>query len=336
MSSTPLPKVAAVVVNYNGLEVTLDAVASLRRMDYPRFDLVVLDNASSDDSVEELARAHPDLQQIRLTENHGSSAGYAAAFRWAFERDYDCVLLLNNDIEVESDLLTEMVRTLQSDPRNGCAGPKCYFHGGGKRLWSAGGVLRFRESITTERGYGEIDHGQYDEPAVVDYINGCAILITRQAAERAGGWDPLYFICVDDADFCTRIKAQGLRCVYAPRAVLHHRVAWTTGGYSTPRNFQFGRSSAIYARRYGTHWQQLRFVAFSWAAVVVGYARELRRGNQAAALAKWKGLRAGWRLRLPRAPRIDELPRAADYIPVVDDPGGRNTSPAPSSGGLGS
>src|SRR4051812_45485363 len=100
-----LPRVAAVIVNYNGKEITLQAVESLRRMTYPHFDLVVLDNASTDGSPAAIVAAHPDLRQVRVEVNRGSASGYAAGFRWAFENGYDYVLLLNNDIEVEPEML---------------------------------------------------------------------------------------------------------------------------------------------------------------------------------------------------------------------------------------
>ncbi|HVR98794.1 MAG TPA: glycosyltransferase family 2 protein [Thermoanaerobaculia bacterium] len=299
-----LPRIAAVVVNYNGKEITLQALASLRGMTYPAFDLVHLDNASTDGSYEAVATAFPDVRQVRIEVNQGSSSGYAAGFQWAFANGYDYVLLLNNDIEVKPDMLTEMVRVAESNPAVGCVGPKCYFHGDRRRLWSAGGILRFRESITTERGYGEIDNGQYDRDAEVDYINGCAILIRRTAAEAAGGWDPVFFICVDDADFCTRVKRQGFRCVYAHRAVLYHMVAYTTGGYSPGRNFQFGKSSTIYVRRYARPWQWASFLAFSAAAFAVAYVRELRRGNQQAAVAKIQGIREGLKGKIPPPPTL--------------------------------
>ena len=300
-----LPRVAAVVVNYNGRAITLQAVASLRRMTYSNFDLLVLDNASTDGSPEAIAEAHPDLRQIRVEVNRGSSSGYATGFRWAFENGYDYVLLLNNDIEVEPDMLSELVRAAESDARIGCVGPKCYFHGDRRRLWSAGGILRFRESITKERGYGEIDRGQYDRDEVVDYINGCAILIRRAAAEAAGLWDEIFYICVDDADFCTRIKRHGFRCVYAHRAVLYHMVAFTTGGYSPGRNFQFGRSGAIYVRRYANARQWLTWLGFSAAAFPVAWLRELRRGNQAAAVAKLRGMWAGLKAEIPPPPSLE-------------------------------
>lgn len=311
------PKIAAVVVNYNGKEVTLQAVASLRRMTYPNFDLVVLDNASTDGSMEALNHAYPDLLQVRVEVNEGASGGYASAFRWAMERDYDYVLLLNNDIEVEPDMLSRLVDVAESDSRIGCVGPKCYFHGDRQRLWSAGGILQFRESVTRERGYGEIDRGQYDQDEEVDYVNGCAILIRRAAAEAAGLWDALFYIRVDDADFCTRIKRHGFRCMYAHRAVLYHMVAYTTGGYTSGRNFQFGRSAAIYVRRYAKPWQWLSFFAFTGAAFIVAWLRELRRGNQAAAVAKLKGVREGLRMDLPPPPAFpgSQVPPALSNEP---------------------
>jgi GT2 family glycosyltransferase len=292
--------VAAVVISYNGRDITLRALESLRRMDYPAYDLVVLDNASTDGSAAAIAAEFPAVRQVRVEVNRGSSGGYHAALQWAFVNGYEYALLLNNDIEVEPDLLSELVRVASSDPRIGCVGPKCMFDAERQRIWSAGGILRFRHSITRERGYGEHDRGQFEADAEVDYVNGCAILVRRAAVEAAGGWDPVFRICVDDADFCTRIKRRGFRCIYAHRAVLYHMVSFTTGGYKPDRNFQLGRSGAIYVRRYANPWQWATFFAFTLAALPIAWLRELPRRNQAAATAKLRGVLAG--LREPMTP----------------------------------
>lgn len=291
-------------MSYEGKGVVLQALASLSAMSYPAFDLILVDNASSDGTGDAVAGAYPSVEQIRLEENRGSSGGYAAGFRHAWKEGYDYVLLLNNDIEVEPDMLDQLVAVAENDPSVGCVGPKCRFFSERDRLWSAGGILRFRESVTRERGYGEIDRGQYDSDEEVDYVNGCAILVRREALEAAGQWDPIFFICVDDADFCTRVKAEGFRCVYAHRAVLYHMVAYSTGGYRPGRNFQLGRSSAIYARRHGTPFQLARFLAFSLAAFPVAFLRELPRRNQAAAWAKLRGIWAGLREEISPPPRL--------------------------------
>lgn len=297
------PRVAAVVVSYNGREVVRQAVASLRRMTYPAFDLVVVDNGSTDGTREALRAEFPGLEVLRVEENRGSAAGYHFGFNWAFARAYDYVLLLNNDLEVEPNLLDELVRAAECDPTIGCVGPKCYYHADRRRLWSAGGILRFREAITRERGMNQIDLGQFDEDAEVDYVNGCAILVRRAAAEATGAWDPLFFICVDDADFCTRARRAGFRSVYAHRAVLYHMVALTTGPYTAPRNYQWGRSTAIYVRRYANRWNWLTFLAWTALAIPAALAREALRGNARAVVAKLRGLWAGLRLKLPLPPR---------------------------------
>jgi GT2 family glycosyltransferase len=301
------PRVAAVVLNYNGLEVTRQAVASLRAMTYGDCELVVLDNGSTDGSFEALAREFPGLRQERIEVNRGASAGYSHGMRWAMERGFDYVLLLNNDIEVEPSLLAELVAVAESAADLGCVGPKCYFHAERRRLWSAGGLLRYRESVTHERGHGEIDHGQFDRDEEVPYVNGCAILVRRSAIAAAGLWDPIFHICVDDADFCTRVKLAGLRCAYAHRAVLYHRVAYTTGGRTERRNFAYGRSSAIYARRYGSAGQRLRFRFFLAASALFGLVREPLRGRSPrVALAKWRGAREGFRCELPEPPKFED------------------------------
>jgi GT2 family glycosyltransferase len=308
--SLPAPRVACVVVTYNGRELVLQALASLRRMSYARFDLFAVDNGSTDGSEAAIRAAFPEVGVWRRQDNRGSASGYAHGLERAIAQGYDYVLLLNNDIEVRPDLLDHLVRVAESDGAIGCVGPKCYYFSDRERLWSAGGILRFRESVTRERGTQELDRGQYDRDEEVPYINGCAILIRTSAALAVGNWDPLYFVCVDDADFCTRLRRAGFRCFFAHRAVLYHMVAVSTGGYTAARNFELGRSSALYVRRYARPGQFAAFLLFSALALPWAWLRELRRGNQAAATAKWRGLRAGLSAPLPAPPGFAALPIA--------------------------
>jgi GT2 family glycosyltransferase len=294
--------VAAVVVHFNGEDVSRLALASLSRVATPGVEWVLLDNGSTDGSGERLRAAFPSWTHVRVEPNAGASAGYAHALAWAVERGFDYALLLNNDLEVDAGFLDEMLAVAARDPRIGCVGPKTYYHGDRPYLWSAGGRLRYREAVTVERGMGQRDRGQFDRDEEVGYVNGAAILVRREAALAAGNWDPFYFICVDDADFCTRVRRAGFTCWYAHRAIVDHMVSRTTGGYTAGRNFRLGRSTAIYVRRYASATQKLSF--FFWASVAAFAAalRELPRGNVAAVVAKLRGIRAGLREPLPSAP----------------------------------
>jgi hypothetical protein len=292
------PRVAVVVLNYNGKDVTLKTLASLVELRYPAYDVIVVDNGSTDGSYAAVAAAFPALTQLRVEENRGISHGLNHGLRHALEHGYDHVLACNNDVEADPALLDELVRAIESDPSIGCVGPKTYYYADRERLWSAGGVLRFKESVTRERGMGEIDRGQYDRDGEVDYVNGCAILMRRSALVAAGLWDPAYYLGVEDADWCVRARRQGFRCRYAHRARLWHMVSHSIGVYKPGRTFHTGRSTAIFLRKYARPWQWLSFALFYAASVPVAFLRELPRGNQAAAITKLKGVWEGLRVPL--------------------------------------
>lgn len=307
----PSPSVACIVLNYNGRELTLDTVESLLAMDYPDFRVVVVDNGSTDGSHDAVRQAHPGVTALRVEVNRGIAHGLNAGIRWALEGAFDYLLLLNNDIEVDTSMLTELVRVAESDPAIGCVGPKTYYWADRQRLWSAGGLIRFRESVTRERGMGELDRGQYERDQEVPYVNGCAMLVRRRAQQETGLWDPVYHVGIEDADWCMRMKRLGYRSYYAHRALLWHRVSPTLGGYKPGRTFQTGRGSALFVRRFASPWQRLTFFLFLGLAIPAAFLRELPRGNQAAAVAKLQGVLKGWREELPPPPGPVTGPAAA-------------------------
>lgn len=303
------PRVACLVLNYNGREITLEAIASLLEMTYPSFDVIHIDNGSSDRSFEAVAEAFPDVIQVQVAENKGPTHGLNRGLLAGLAGDYDYLLSLNNDIEVDPEMLTELVRLAESDPSIGCVGPKTFYYWDRQRLWSVGGIIRFKESVTRERGMGEIDRGQYERDEEVDYLNGCAMLMRRSAVEQVGVWDPIFNLAVEDADWCMRIKQAGFRCMYAHKAVLWHMVSHTAGSYKAGRTFFTGRANAIFVRRYGGPLQWLTFVLFTAAALPIAFLRELPKRNHGAAFAKLKGVLAGLRVPMtepPAAPGVSD------------------------------
>jgi GT2 family glycosyltransferase len=303
--STAGPRVAAIVLNYNGRKITLEAIGSLRRMDYPNFDILHVDNGSSDGSTEAVAEAYPEVRTVGVEKNIGPAGGLNLGMRAALDGGYDYLLFLNNDIEAAPEMLTELVRVAESSPEIACVGPKTYYYWDRERIWSAGGVLRFRESATRERGMGELDRGQYDDVEEVDYINGCAMLIRRGPLEQIGYWDPQFQLAGEDADLCMRLKSRGYRCFYTPEAILWHMVSHTAGSYVAKRTFGSGRSTALFVRRYGRLRDWLSFFLFMGMALPLAFVRELLRGNQGAVWAKAKGVVAGLREPLAPPPGID-------------------------------
>lgn len=302
----PAP-VAAIVLNYNGKDVTLQALESLTAMNYLAYELVVVDNGSTDGSKEAIEAAYPEITVLRTEVNLGPTGACNLGVAWALERDFKYFLILNNDIEVDPSMLCHLVEVAESEESIGIVGPKAYYFWERERIWSAGGRIRFREAITRERGDGEIDRGQYDRDEEVDYINGCAMLVDRRVMEEVGPWDPLFHLAVEDADFCTRAKKQGYRCFFAHRARLWHMVSWAVGHYTPGRTFNTGRATALYVRRYARWWQWATSLFFMALSLPLAFLRELRRGNQRAVVAKARGFWVGFRTPMPSPPSLDDL-----------------------------
>lgn len=311
MSAPAPPRVAAVVLDYNGREVTLQALRSLTALDYPACDLVVVDNGSTDGSREAIAAAFPRVTVLRSERNLGPAGGANLGLRWGLERGHDYLLVLNNDIEVAADFLTELVAAAEREPGAGVVGPKALYYWQRDTIWSAGGRLRFGEAVTRERGMNEVDRGQWDRDGEVEYVNGCAMLVRRQVFLDVGLWDPAYQLCFEDADFCLRARRAGWRCHYAHRARLFHMVSTATGGYVPAKTFHSARSTALFVRRFGNAAQRLRARLLIALALPAAFVREAARGNQAAVWAKLRGYREGFRAPLPAPPRwTDEAARA--------------------------
>jgi GT2 family glycosyltransferase len=300
------PRVLGIVLNYNGRDLTRQTVASLLGMADPRLDLMVVDNGSTDGSFAAIAAEFPGVRQLRTESNLGISGGLNLGIRVGLAEGHDFFMLMNNDLEVAADLLEELLAAAARQPRWGCLGPKCYhYFGDRRRIWSAGGRLRWREAVTRERGSGELDRGQFDRDREVDYVNGCCILIRRQAMLATGLWDPVYHVSVEDADWCVRMKARGYACGFAHRARLWHMVSPTTGGYVASRTFRTARSTAIFVRRHAGFAGWVSYLFWTALALAAAFARELPRRNAAAVAAKLRGALAGLREPLPEPPAPD-------------------------------
>lgn len=304
---------AVVLLNWNGADDTLATLQSLARArppagGFPR--LLLVDNGSTDDSVERFREAleTPDLRAFELIEtgeNLGFAGGNLVGIRRALEDPkIGWVLLLNTDVEVDPGFLPPLLEACR-DPRVGAAGPKIFYADPADRLWAAGGRLRLRETVTEEWGRGEPDGPRWSRPRDVTYLTTCCLLIPRDALARVGAPDPLFFLNVDDADWCRRALDAGYRLRYEPASVLWHKVAASTGGGYTPfKTFHTGRSNALYVRRHHGAWGVLAFSLWNLVALLAAAVRELPRGNLKAVWGKARGVWRGLRDPLTGPPRL--------------------------------
>ncbi|MDX1382749.1 MAG: glycosyltransferase family 2 protein [Thermoanaerobaculia bacterium] len=295
---------AVVIVNWNGLADTLEVLDELDKLEGPKLHRVVVDNGSTDDSAAVLRRRE-DVHLVETGENLGFAGGNVAGIRWAAQHlAFDWVLLLNNDVALDPNLLPPLLAACR-DPAVGAAGPKIYYHEQPDVIWAAGGRLRLRETVTGELGKGRRDDPRFDEARDVSYLTTCCILIPRDALERVGLLDPLFFIGVEDADWCRRALDAGYRIRYEPASRLWHKVAVSTGGGYTPfKTFHTGRSNTLYVRRHHGVAGLAVYLLWVGLAFLAALVRELPRGNAKAVLAKLRGVGAGLRAPIPEPPRL--------------------------------
>jgi GT2 family glycosyltransferase len=241
------PSIAVVIVNWNGRQDTLETIESLRQNDYENFRMIVVDNGSTDGSLEALR----PLDDVALVEN-GANLGMAkannAGVRRALESRPDQILLLNNDVKVAPDMLAQLGAALERDPSVGIVAPKMYYYDEPDVLWFAGGSISRWKGDSSHDGMEERDAGQYDDEREVDYVSSCAMLGRREVFEQVGPEDPSFFIYFGETDYCVRARNLGWGVRYVPQAVLWHKVSRTMGSGSPNYWQQYTRSRVIFVR----------------------------------------------------------------------------------------
>ena len=216
------PKVSIIILNWNGLEDTVECLESLKDIDYPNYEIIVVDNGSTDGSCDFLKANFPYVRLIENNENLGFAEGNNCGIRQASGK---YVLLLNNDVVVDRYFLKELVNVAESDPAIGAVGAVAYYYDDPQRIWQAAGMISWNRGRIRIVGRNEVDEGQFNEVTEVDYVPGCSMLVRRELFERVGYLDPKYFVYYDETDWCIRAQRAGYRVLYAPRAKVWHKVS---------------------------------------------------------------------------------------------------------------
>ena len=294
------PRTLVVVLNWNGAEDTLACLESLRALDYPAFDVLVIDNGSRASVVPEVRRQFPQHRCVELPTNLGYAGGNNVGLRDALAGGYDFVWVLNNDTAVEPDALASAVAAARA-PRVAAVGGKVLDFADRSRLWMTYGAIDYRQSLVRLAGWGERDRGQYDQERDVEWVPGCALLLSCAALREVGAFDERFFAYHEDVDWCTSARERGWRIVYEPRSVVLHKGNRTLGGpvYTSARKYLSARSSVLFARKHATRAQHAKL----WASIVVTlpfvFLRRLPTGEAAGVRLKVRGWLDGLRDREP-------------------------------------
>lgn len=228
-----IPKVFIIVLNWNRHQDTIECIHSIRKINYPRYEIVIVDNGSTDGSEEILRHAFPDIKFIQNGENLGFAEGNNVGIRYALKNGADYTVILNNDTAVDEGFITELVKAAESDSSIGIASSKIYFYDQPDIIWYAGAILDLKTGKSKHIGYNEKDAGQYDTMRETDRACGCSMMISRRACEAVGLMDPEYFCYGEEVDWSLRTRNAGYKVVFVPGSKVWHKISATTGGTGT-------------------------------------------------------------------------------------------------------
>ncbi|MBI5359387.1 MAG: glycosyltransferase family 2 protein [Planctomycetes bacterium] len=228
------PKVYILILNWNGWKDTLECLESLKGVNYPDCQIVVVDNGSTDESVERIdawVKSHAEIKALLLKtgRNTGFAGGNNFGIKYILEqKDCGYVLLLNNDTVVEKDFLFKMVETARANPDAGIVGGRIAYYANRGENWYAGGRISFwRGCVYVDKKIAS------EEPFATGFITGCLMLIKPEVFLKAGFLEEEYFLGVEDWEFCLKAGRE-YKLMVDPRAVIYHKVSAATGGENSP------------------------------------------------------------------------------------------------------
>lgn len=234
------PLVSVVVVNWNGQDLIPGCLSSLAAQTFTDFELIVVDNGSTDGSLALLDSAPLPLRLIRNTENKGFCGANNQGINSARGK---FIALLNNDAEADPGWLAALVDAVErgDGPPCGMVASKVLLFDDRTRIDKVGHLI-YPDGQNRGRGSGEIDDGQYDELGETLWPDGCAALYSADMLRQIGGFDEDFFAYADDAELGLRGRIAGWNALYAPQAVVYHRGGTTLGRYSSRRVFLIERN----------------------------------------------------------------------------------------------
>lgn len=219
------PKVGVVIVNWNKKDYVIDLVESLLRISYNNYDIIVVDNASTDGSADAIKR-FSEVKLICNPDNLGGTGGFNTGMKFALEQNcYEYIWLLDNDAQIKADTLLELVKVAKNDRLVGVAGSMIVNPDIEDMVVELGGYISWEYAMC--KSYM---HNQFIPPeglpsvVGVDYVAACSALVRVDAIRQAGTMDERYFLHWDDVDFCLRIGQAGYKVVAVSNSKIYHEV----------------------------------------------------------------------------------------------------------------
>lgn len=215
--------VAIILVNWNGYTDTAICLGSLQKLTYGAFKVIVVDNASQDDSRLHIKKYFPEVHLIESTTNEGFTGGNNRGIEYALDEGYDYVMLLNNDTIVPPDLINHLLNTYTKHERVGMIQPGITFMDQPDKIWNAGGLWNRWIGDSKTMGYCEPVASWANEVSLVDWLTGCCLLMSTDFIRKVGALEERYFAYYEDVEWSLRAKKLGYQLLLDTNIWIQHK-----------------------------------------------------------------------------------------------------------------
>lgn len=238
-------KVTIVILNWNGKKDTIECLDSLKQVTYSNYEILLVDNGSTDGSAEFLREYYPEIEIIENKKNLGFTGGCNIGIKKAMSYGADYILLLNNDVAVEPDFLDEMISVARINENIGILGTKINYYDDPDKIWAAGGFINYWICLVAYYRMNKPDTERNSHEKDVDFVSGCAMLIKADVFQKIGLLDERYFAYFEDVDICLMAKKNGYGVRYVPSAKIYHKVSKTSGGALSPFSLYYNTRNKL-------------------------------------------------------------------------------------------
>ncbi len=288
-------RVATVILNWNRKDYLLECIASVKAMDYPIAEIVFVDNASTDNSVEAVRASYPDVTIIANDKNYGAIGGKNIGLRYAIGTSVDYIFMVDNDIVCSVDALSQLVSVADEDQTVGMVGSMMYDHSKPDIILSAGGIIDYTQNVSRGRGDGEKDTGKFQKIEPVDYLWGGALLVRKEVLSMVGLFDEDYVgYWFEDTDLSVRVHKAGFKVLFNPYSKVWHRPHKTIEQFSFRKKYLATRNAIRFMKKHANTKQWIKYLTFAVGGLPYAMVRDLiTRGDLRGVWGKAKGLYDG-------------------------------------------
>ena len=236
-----------ITINYNGLKDTCELIDTLPLND-ETIEVIVVDNASTQDEATEIERRYPQVKVIRNDKNLGFAGGNNLGIQAAHGK---YLFFINNDaILPQPSAISHLLTRLESSDQIGMVCPKIRFTWGKQLIQYAGYTPLSKITLRNKSiGFGEQDNGQYDTPHPTPYAHGAAMMVKREVIEQVGMMPECYFLYYEELDWSMMIRRAGYEIWYEPACTVFHKESQTTGQQSPLKTYYIIRNRLLFAQR---------------------------------------------------------------------------------------